>query len=105
MSKTVINYLECQVVEEDIHLTLCELCQASHASEETITSLVLEGVLEPSGQQAQEWQFSGPSLRRAKLAQHLAEELEINTPGVALVLDLLERIEALQAQLTRISQH
>ncbi len=105
MSKTVINYLECQVVEEDIHLTLFELCQASHASEETITSLVREGVLEPSGQQPQDWQFSGPSLHRAKLAQHLTDELEINTPGVALALDLLERIDILQAQLTRISRH
>lgn len=105
MSKTVINYLECQVVEEDIHLTLFELCQATHASEETITSLVLEGVLEPIGQQPQEWQFSGPSLRRAKLAQHLTEEMEINTPGIALALDLLERIDTLQAQLVRMSRH
>ncbi len=46
MSKTVINYLECQVVEEDIHLTLFELCQVCHASEDMITSLVIEGVLE-----------------------------------------------------------
>lgn len=105
MSKTVINYLECQVVEEDIHLTLFELCQATHASEETITSLVLEGVLEPIGQQPQEWQFSGPSLRRAKLAQHLTEDMEINTPGIALAMDLLERIETLQAQLVRMSRH
>ena len=105
MSKTVINYLECQVVEEDIRLTLFELCEASHASEETITSLVLEGVLEPSGTQAQEWQFSGSSLRRARLAQQLTEDLEINTPGIALALDLLERIDTLQAQLTRLSRH
>ncbi len=105
MSKTVVNYLECQVVEDDIRLTLLELCQATHASEETITSLVQEGVLEPVGQQPQEWQFTGPSLRRAKLAQQLTEEMEINTPGVALALDLLERIDTLQAQLTRLSRH
>lgn len=105
MSKTVISYVECQVVEEDIHLSLFELCQASHASEEAIASLVLEGVLEPSGEQPQEWQFSGPSLRRATLAQQLAEELEVNPPGIALALDLLEQIATLQARLTRISQH
>ena len=105
MSKTVINYLECQVVEEDIHLTLFELCQAAHASEETITSLVMEGVLEPIGQQVKEWEFTGSSLRRAKLAQQLAEDMEINPPGIALALDLLERIEILQAQLVRMSRH
>lgn len=101
----MINVLECEIVEESLHMTLFELCHASQASEEMITSLVLEGVLEPSGQQPQEWQFGGASLRRAKLAQHLSEELEINTPGVALALDLLERIDMLQARLTRLSRY
>ncbi|RBA24284.1 chaperone modulator CbpM [Herminiimonas fonticola] len=105
MSKTVSNYLDCQIVEEDIKLTLFELCQASHASEETIRSLVMEGVLEPIEQQAQEWQFPGSSLRRAKLAQQLTEDMEINPSGVALVLDLLDRIASLQAQLVRLSRH
>ncbi len=105
MSKTTINYFDCQVVEEDIQLTLLELCQACNASEDLITALVVEGVLEPSGQQPQDWQFTGPALRRAKLAQQLSEELEINPAGVALALDLLERIDILQAQLTRLSRH
>lgn len=105
MSKTTISYFDCQVVEEDIQLTLLELCQACHASQDLITALVVEGVLEPSGQQPQDWQFTGPALRRAKLAQQLTEDLEINPAGVALALDLLERIDILQAQLTRLSRH
>ena len=38
------------IVEEEIHLTLQELCQACRASEEYVTTWVFEGVLEPIGE-------------------------------------------------------
>ena len=50
---------------------------------------------------AGEWRFEGPSLRRARLALALTRELEINPPGVALALDLLDEIAALRASLRR----
>jgi chaperone modulatory protein CbpM len=37
-------------------------------------------------------------LRRARKACRLAQDLEINAAGIALVLDLLDEIEALHAQ-------
>jgi chaperone modulatory protein CbpM len=89
------------VVEEEIHLTLLELCQACSASEEHVMAWVFEGVLEPIGTAPQEWRFTGPSLRRARLAMWLTRDLEINPPGVALALDLLDEIAALQARLQR----
>ncbi|MBC7392310.1 MAG: hypothetical protein H7340_03175 [Variovorax sp.] len=39
--------------------------------------------------------------RRARLAVTLTRELEINAPGVALALDLMDVIEALKASLRR----
>ena len=89
------------IVEEEIHLTLDELCHACSASEEYVIAWVYEGALEPLGNLPQEWSFSGQSLRRAKLAFTLARDLEVNPPGVALALDLLDEIAALQAQLLR----
>lgn len=94
-----------QLVEEEVQLTLPELCQSCRVSEDVIIAWVFEGVLEPLGQQPQEWRFSGPSLRRARLAQHLTQDLELNTPGVALALDLLEQIDMLKAQLVRSSHY
>jgi chaperone modulatory protein CbpM len=90
------------VVEEDIHLTLMELCRACSASEEYVTAWVFEGVLEPIGAAPQEWRFTGQSLRRARLALWLTRDLEVNPPGVALALDLLDEIAALQARLQRL---
>jgi chaperone modulatory protein CbpM len=89
------------VVEEEIQFTLVELCRVCSATEEQVAALVLEGVLEPSGQRIEEWRFAGTTLRRARVALRLTRDLEINAAGVALVLDMLEEIEGLKARLAR----
>ncbi|ABR90875.1 Uncharacterized conserved protein [Janthinobacterium sp. Marseille] len=105
MNQTTSVYCESQLLDDDVTLTLIELSQACNAPQDLITAWVFEGVLEPAGQQPQEWRFSGASVRRARVAQHLVQDLEVNTPGVALALDLLERIDALEAQLKRRSRY
>ncbi len=87
------------VVEEEIHLTLVELCQASRVPEQEIRSWVIEGVLEPEGATPEEWRFVGASLRRARTALRLSRDLEVNLAGIALALDLLDEITALKARL------
>ena len=89
------------VVEEDGYLTLLELSRACRAPEAQIQVWVIEGVLAPLGQQPDEWRFVGTSLRRARLAWRLTQDLEINAPGVALALDLLDEIATLRAGLRR----
>lgn len=86
------------IVEEEVLLTLVELCQACNAEEEHVRAWVFEGVLEPIGESPQEWRFKGDSLRRARLAWRLSHDLDINPPGVALALDLLDEIATLRAR-------
>jgi chaperone modulatory protein CbpM len=102
MSKTDAILVQGPIVEETIPLTLAELCQACYASEEHVSTWVLEGVLEPIGSAPEEWRFTGQSLRRARLALWLTRDLEVNPPGVALALDLLDQIAGLQARLQRL---
>jgi chaperone modulatory protein CbpM len=101
MNQTNLIFVQCPVVEETVHLTLVELCQACSAEEDHVVAWVLEGVLEPRGESQKDWLFSGESLRRARLALRLWRDLEINPPGVALVLDLLDEIAALRVRLIR----
>ena len=91
-----------EIVENELHLTLQELCRASQAPVEQVHIWVVEGVLQPTGQAPQEWRFTGQSLRRARVAVRLTRDLEVNASGVALALDLLDEISALQAQLQQI---
>lgn len=102
MNQTSLILMQGVVVEEDVHLTLLELCQACSAEQEHVLTWVFEGVLEPVGDSPEEWRFSGESLRRARLAQRLSRDLELNPPGVALALDLLDEIAELRARLQRI---
>ena len=82
-------------------MSIVEIAQATRAPEDLIMSWVSEGVLSPAGSSPEDWRFSGDSLKRAKTAAHLTHDLELNTPGVALALDLLEEIAALRARLPR----
>jgi len=91
------------VVEEEMHLTLVELSRVSRVPEDEIQRWVGEGVLEPSGERPEQWRFAGQSLRRARVAGRLTRDFELNPPGVALALELLDEIEALRAQLQRLA--
>ena len=68
MIQNTVTFIHGAVVEEQIHLTLVELCQACSAEQEHVLNWVLEGVLEPVGESPQNWRFTGESLRRARTA-------------------------------------
>jgi chaperone modulatory protein CbpM len=99
MTQTNITWIEGSVVENEVYMTIVELSHASRTPQDLIMSWVSEGVLSPTGSSPQDWRFSGESLRRAKTAAHLTHDLELNTPGVALALDLLDEIAQLRARI------
>jgi chaperone modulatory protein CbpM len=101
MSRTISTALRGSVVEEEVELTIIELGRACDASEEQIEHWVQEGVLEASGRLRPEWRFGGSSLARVRLASRLARDLELNASGVALAIELLDRIAALESRLGR----
>lgn len=90
------------ILEEEVVLSLGELCRASRLSAERVIELAEEGVVEPIGRGPENWRFRGVSLRRIRCAQRLEEDLGVNTAGVALVLDLLDELERLRTRLGRI---
>lgn len=91
------------ILEEEIHLSLRELCDACAVHAEFITELVNEGVIEPSGFDKSHWCFSGVSLHRIRAAKHLQRDLGVNLAGVALALDLLDEMQRLHTQLQKLS--
>jgi chaperone modulatory protein CbpM len=101
MTQTQITWIEGKVIDDEVHMSIVEISQATRAPEELIMSWVSEGVLSPAGSSPEDWRFSGDSLKRAKTAAHLTHDLELNTPGVALALDLLDEITRLRNQLLR----
>lgn len=90
---------EADIVET---LTLEGLCRFCQADEAWVIELVEEGILEPRGASVRQWRFEGVSIARARRARRLSRDLGINTPGIAMVLQLLdERAEILR----RLARH
>ena len=99
MTQTHITWIEGSIVEHEVHMTIVELAEATRTPEDLIMAWVSEGVLSPAGATPQDWRFSGSSLQRAKTAARLMHDLELNLPGVALALNLLEELDQLRSQL------
>ena len=91
------------ILEDEVRLTLRELCDTCTVHAGFVIDLVNEGVIEPSGIEKSHWYFTGFSLRRIQTAKRLQQDLDINLAGIALALDLIDEIEQLQTQLNRLS--
>lgn len=86
------------IIEKTECLTLEELCRATHTQPELILQMISYQLIEPQGTNEEDWRFDSISLKRARIATSFYHDLEINWPGVALALELLEKIDDLQRQ-------
>ena len=102
MANELQKLLSGEILEEQIELSLVELCRACRLSAEQVFELVEEGIVEPRGRQPASWRFAGVSIQRVRRAQRLQQDLGVNTAGVALVLDLLDELEAMRLRLRRL---
>jgi chaperone modulatory protein CbpM len=90
------------IIDERVELTLVDMCRVCNRHAEWIVELVNEGVLDPIGDEQEQWRFSGPSLQRAHAAMRLERDLGLNLAGIALALDLIEELEKLRQRLYRL---
>jgi len=102
MTKDMLILLAGEVLEEDVELTLAELCRACQVPAERVFELVEEGLVEPLGREPGRWRFHGVSLHRARCALRLERDLGVNLAGAALALELLDELEAMRERLKRL---
>ncbi|GJL83566.1 MAG: molecular chaperone [marine bacterium B5-7] len=88
-----------ELIDEQTTFTLAELCRCCSVEAELIEALVEQGIIEPIGKRGRHWYFPSSSLRRTRITIRLQNDLGVNLSGAALALDLLERIEELDARL------
>ncbi len=93
-----------EILDENVTLSLNELAQRGAVHIEIIVELVQEGVLEPQGEEQEQWRFTGPDLIRLRRALNLQRDLELNLPGIALALDLLDELDELRAKIERLER-
>ena len=87
MARTVKLDLVSELLDEELEMSLDELCEACPGPNQWVVELVEEGVIQPVGEAPGDWRFTGTSL---------------NTPGIALAIDLIEEIRELRQRLSRL---
>jgi chaperone modulatory protein CbpM len=85
----------------DEHVLDLEAFATAGGSEaDFVRLLVDEGLLQPAALQPA-WRFGGEELTRVRRIRRLQRDFEANLQSVAVMLDLLDEIERLRAQLQR----
>jgi len=88
-----------QILEEAEAITLAELTRTCRVHTEWVVELAQEGVVEPLSAQGPQWRFAASSIVRIEKARRLQRDLGLNMAGIALALQLLDKIEVLEARL------
>jgi chaperone modulatory protein CbpM len=91
--------LTAEIFDEYAVLSVDELSRLCAVDRTFIVELVEEGVLSVVEVGTAEWRFRGSALRRARTALRLQRDLEINLPGVALAMTLLQELDELRREL------
>lgn len=83
-----------ELLDDDTLLTVQELARACAVEAEWVDRLVAHGVIAPS--RGEEAVYSAMCIGRLRKARRLERDFDLNAPGLALVLELLDEIERLR---------
>jgi chaperone modulatory protein CbpM len=96
--------LEAEFVDETTCLRCDEFCARLAVEQHWISELVEIGALEPrSGFEPATWSFAIGDLPRARMMTRLVEELEVNLPGAAIIVELIEERRQLVKRLRQLA--
>ena len=104
MAKEILKLLQGEILEEDVRVSLSQLCQLSRLPAESVLEMVEYGVIEPRSGKPGKLQFSGKSVNRLRCAQRLKMDLGVNTAGAALAVDLLDELHQLRARIRHLEE-
>ena len=93
--------IDVDLLDETLRFTLAEICRICDVQEQLVVEIVAEGIVEPLGAARPQWQFTGIAVTRIQRVIKLQHDFDVNLPGAALALELLEEIERLKRALGR----
>jgi len=83
---------------EPEQLTLEGLAACAGVHPTLIQHFVEYGLLEPSARTGTQWLFDTACIARLRMIERLRRDLGANLAGIAVILDLLDRLTALQRE-------
>lgn len=92
-------------ITESVWLNATDICsfdhlvQVSGLSHDVLLNLVEAGILEPSNEDPENYFFPNSCIVVARTARRLRDDFELDPEGLAVAVNLLRRIDKLEAQL------
>ena len=96
MSESYAHMTLCRVESEQLTLESLAACAGVHPA--LITYFVEYGLLEPITRTGTQWLFDTACIARLRTIERLRRDLGANLPGIAVILDLLDRLTSLQRE-------
>lgn len=86
--------------------TLHEICERGECHAEFVIKLVSYGIVSPMEERRppRDWQFDVIALARLQRALRLQQDLKLNLPGLAVSLDLLDEVQQMRKEVSRLNQ-
>ncbi len=91
--------LPAEILDDSLQYGLEEVCEVCGVQADYVVEMVEAGIIEAQGDRPATWRFSALSVVRSRKALRLQRDLDINLPGLALALDLLDEVESLRDQI------
>lgn len=83
-------------MNENIIYTTYAICHSHNLNKEIVYEMVSWGIADPIGNSPENWQFTQNDYERIERAERFRKELDINIPGAALAIDLIDEIQHLR---------
>ena len=93
--------IDVDLLDDTLEFTLADLCRVCAVHEQLVIEIVEEGIVEPLGDARPQWRFTGVAVTRIQRVIKLQHDFDVNLPGAALALELLEEIDRLKRALGR----
>ncbi len=101
-SKTIVSGT---LMDENGIISFVEICERFNISEDFLQELIEQGFCTHQITHLKKISFNEKEISRIQSASRLQDDLGINTPGVVLVLELLDELEALRNELNILERH
>lgn len=81
-----------------VYFSMEQFCRTVPLPQEHLFEIIELGIIDPIGADSGEWQFNIDMVCAARRAFQLHQQLEVDWPGIALALQLLDQIDDLKNQ-------
>lgn len=93
------------LIDEHTTISIVDVCQRCGISEDVLLEMIEHGLFSQQVAYSKNMYFDEKKIGRIQAASRIQHDLDVNVPGVVLVLELLDELEQLRNQLHILQHH